>query len=198
MGRVGGSLSGNLGVMGMPYQGVIYEGWSFFLRISWISLRADFLWCFMGSWQELQVRIWLSFDSRVDLLPVISWVMDTPVKITARSTFRRLNAGAQIHTGPSHKKRVLYNLTPLDCMIVCTLYVEHGIFYVWCRLKGRILPRNILNINFLSLEPLIISSFFGFFRNELKPLVCAGWDRQVGKGFVGRHGFAHGWVQREP
>ena len=41
--RVGGSLSGNLGVMGMPYQGVIYEGWLlFFLRISWISLRADF------------------------------------------------------------------------------------------------------------------------------------------------------------
>ena len=42
MGRVGGSLSGNLGVMGMPYQVVTFEGWSFFRRISWISLRADF------------------------------------------------------------------------------------------------------------------------------------------------------------
>ena len=30
MGRVGGSLSGNLGVMGMAYQVVIYEGWLLF------------------------------------------------------------------------------------------------------------------------------------------------------------------------
>lgn len=51
----------------------------------------------------------------------------------------------------------------LRLWIVCTLYVEYGIFYVWCRLDGRILPRNILNINFLSLESLIISSFFRIF-----------------------------------
>ena len=72
-----------------------------------------------------------------------------------------------------------------DCMYT-VLFVLYGIFYVWYRLDDRILYWTIW-------------SFFSIFRNGLETLgLTAGWDRQVGKGFVGRHGFAHGWVQREP
>ena len=85
------------------------------------------------------MRIRWGFDSRVRSSSVNShesWI-HPKLKITTRDTFSAY-AGAQIHAGPCHKKRVLYKLTPLDCMIVyCILYVLYGIFYVWFRLDDR-------------------------------------------------------------